>query len=78
MISNNLPQGMSQNTIPLMLGHPDPETLLTPELRDDILQVIHSPQAYSAAVWRRAGNAKPDRFSRGENKSRTGPLTTGW
>ncbi len=51
MISNNLPQGMSQNTIPLMLGHPDPETLLTPELRDAMLQVINSPQAYIALQY---------------------------
>ncbi len=51
MISNDLPQGMSQNTIPLMLGHPDPDTLLTPELRDAMQRVISSPQAYTALQY---------------------------
>ena len=51
MISNDLPQGMSQNTIPLKLGHPDPETLLTPELRMAMQRVISSPLAYTALQY---------------------------
>ena len=51
MISNDLPQGMSQNTISLMLGHPDPETLFTPELRNAMLHVINSPHAYAALQY---------------------------
>ena len=47
MISNDLAQGMSQNTIPFNFGHPDPETLLTAELRSAMLQVINSPDAYT-------------------------------
>ena len=51
MISNDLPQGMSQNAIPLMLGHPDPETLLTPELHNAMLHVINSPHAYTTLQY---------------------------
>lgn len=51
MISNDLPQGMLQNTIPLMLGHPDPVTLLTPELRNAMLHVINSPHAYTTLQY---------------------------
>jgi 2-aminoadipate transaminase len=51
MTSNDLPQGMSQNTIPLMLGHPDPDTLLTPELRDAMQRCIGSRQAYTALQY---------------------------
>jgi len=51
MISNDLPQGMLQNTIPLMFGHPDPETLLTPELRNAMLHVINSPHAYTTLQY---------------------------
>ncbi len=46
MISNDLPQGMIENTISLTLGHPDPATLMTPELREAMQHVISSPQAY--------------------------------
>src|SRR5712691_1957261 len=38
---------MSGNTIPLSFGHPDPETLLTVELHNAMLQVINSPRAYT-------------------------------
>src|SRR5438128_4617455 len=48
MTSNDLPQGMTQNTISLLLGHPDPATLLTPEMRNAVQRVISSPQAYAA------------------------------
>src|SRR5947208_1966208 len=51
MTSNDLPQGMTQNTISLLLGHPDPTTLLTPELRDAMQQVISSPRAYTALQY---------------------------
>ncbi len=51
MISNDLPQGMLQNTIPLMFGHPDPDTLLTPELRNAMLHVINSPHAYTTLQY---------------------------
>ncbi len=51
MISNDLPQGMIQNTIPLMFGHPDPETLLTPELHNSMLHVINSPHAYTTLQY---------------------------
>jgi 2-aminoadipate transaminase len=51
MISNDLPQGMSQNTIPLMFGHPDPDTLLTPELHNAMLRVINSPRAYTTLQY---------------------------
>src|SRR5205823_5837532 len=51
MTSNDLPQGMVQNAISLMLGHPDPETLLTPEMRNTMQRVISSPQAYTALQY---------------------------
>src|SRR6266496_1616062 len=51
MISNDLPQGMIQNTIPLMFGHPDPDTLLTPELHNSMLHVINSPHAYTTLQY---------------------------
>ncbi len=51
MISNDLPQGMAENTISLTLGHPDQATLMTPELRDSMQHVISSPQAYRALQY---------------------------
>src|SRR6266566_6633984 len=51
MTTNDLPQGMIQNTISLLLGHPDPATLLPPELRHAMQHVISSPQAYSALQY---------------------------
>ena len=42
---------MAQNTISLMLGHPDPATLLTPELRNAMQRIISSPQAYTALQY---------------------------
>src|SRR5437764_2938279 len=51
MTANDLPQGMVQNAISLMLGHPDPATLLTPELRSAMQRVISSPQAYTALQY---------------------------
>ncbi len=51
MISNDLPQGMSANTISLNFGHPDPKTLLTEELHSAMLQVVNSPDAYAALQY---------------------------
>src|SRR5712691_3021499 len=51
MTTNDLPQGMVQNTISLLFGHPDPETLLPPELRHAMQHIISSPQAYTALQY---------------------------
>jgi 2-aminoadipate transaminase len=51
MTSNDLPQGMVENTISLMLGHPDPATLFTSELRNVMQRVINSPQSYTALQY---------------------------
>jgi len=51
LISNDLPQGMSANTISLNFGHPDPKTLLTEELHSAMLQVVNSPDAYAALQY---------------------------
>ena len=45
------PQGTVPNTISLMLGHPDPETLLTTSLRETMQQFITSPYAASALQY---------------------------
>src|SRR6266480_2610528 len=42
---------MSANTISLNFGHPDPKTLLTEELHKAMLQVINSPDAYTALQY---------------------------
>jgi len=54
MISDELnisAQGTAQGTISLLLGHPDPATLLTPEMRDAIQGVLSRPQAYAALQY---------------------------
>ena len=51
MISNDLPQGTSANSISLNFGHPDPQTLLTEELHGAMLQVVNSPDAYTALQY---------------------------
>ena len=51
MSFSNLPQGAVPNTIALRLGHPDPTTLLPPELRQAMVQVISSPQAATALQY---------------------------
>jgi 2-aminoadipate transaminase len=51
MISHDLPQGMAPNTISLLFGHPDPTTLLTPELQDAMQRAISSPQFYAALQY---------------------------
>ncbi len=40
-----VPQGTAANAISLLLGHPDPATLLTPEFRDAASRVLGSPDA---------------------------------
>ena len=47
----NLPQGTTPGTIPLLLGHPDPETLLTSELREAMQRVLTSAQAPAALQY---------------------------
>lgn len=51
MISPDLPQGGAPNTIPFLFGHPDPATLLTPELRQAMERVISSPHSYAALQY---------------------------
>lgn len=51
MTAFDLPQGMEHGTISLLLGHPDPATLLTSELRDAIVQVMSSPQSLAALQY---------------------------
>ena len=51
MSSPDLPQGGAPNTIPLLFGHPDPATLLTPELRRAMEQAIGSPHSYAALQY---------------------------
>lgn len=51
MTSQDLPQGMAEHTIPLLLGHPDPTTLLTPELLHAMQRVLSSPQASIALQY---------------------------
>lgn len=45
MTMTNLPQGTAPNTISLLLGHPDPDALLMPEMREAMQRVISSSQA---------------------------------
>ena len=47
MISRDLAQGMTENTISLLLGHPDPSTLLPAELYAAMRSIIDSAQASS-------------------------------
>ena len=51
MSSNDLPQGMAHNTISLLLGHPDPATLLTAELGNAMLSLVSSPQCITALQY---------------------------
>jgi 2-aminoadipate transaminase len=51
MTSNDLPQGTAPNTISLLFGHPDPSTLLTPELRNAMQHFMSSPQSYAALQY---------------------------
>jgi 2-aminoadipate transaminase len=51
MQSHDLPQGLAANTISLLLGHPDPTTLLPPEFREAVHRVLVSPQGYAALEY---------------------------
>jgi 2-aminoadipate transaminase len=51
MTAIDLPQGMQQGTISMLLGHPDPATLLTPELHVAMVQVMSSPQSLAALQY---------------------------
>lgn len=46
MQSHPSAQGVTANTISLMLGHPDPTTLFTPEFQDAVQRVLTSAQPY--------------------------------
>lgn len=46
-----LPQGELPDTISLLLGHPDPQTLLPPELRDAMQRFIGGSQAATALQY---------------------------
>ena len=51
MTAPELPQGELAGTISLLLGHPDPRTLLPPELRDAMQQFIGGSQASTALQY---------------------------
>ncbi len=51
MQSPDLPQGTTANTISLLLGHPDPSTLLTPQFQAAVERVMTSPQAQGALQY---------------------------
>lgn len=51
MTTNDFPQGTLPNTISLLLGHPDPTTLLTPELSAAMQRIISSPQCVAALQY---------------------------
>ena len=51
MAIDDVAQGMEAGTISLLLGHPDPETLMTPELQQAMLRVINAPQSYAALQY---------------------------
>ncbi len=51
MTAQDLPQGMAENTIPLLLGHPDPATLLTPALLQAMQRLISSPRATTSLQY---------------------------
>ncbi len=55
----NSPQGMTTNTISLMLGHPDPATLLSEEFLDTANRVLSSPALALGALQygKEQGNA---------------------
>src|SRR5215207_482092 len=48
MQSFDLPQGITAHTISLLIGHPDPTTLLPPEFREAANRVLASPLGYQA------------------------------
>ncbi len=50
-LSPDFPQGTVQNTISLLLGHPDPTMLLTTALHEAMLRAINSPQCVTALQY---------------------------
>src|SRR5579872_3021251 len=44
-------QGAAPNTIPLLYGHPDPQTLLTPELRNAMQDAFSFPRFFTALQY---------------------------
>ncbi len=53
MTTHDALQGVIPNTISLMLGHPDPATLLTAPLRDAMQEFLRSPHAAQAFQYGR-------------------------
>jgi hypothetical protein len=51
MTSHDLPQGMTENTISVLLDHLDPATLFTPELRQAMQNIISSSQAHTCTGY---------------------------
>lgn len=51
MTAYDSPQGTAEHGLSLMLGHPDPTLLLTPELRTVMQEVLSSPQAYQGLQY---------------------------
>jgi 2-aminoadipate transaminase len=50
-LPHEAPQGVSANTISLLLGHPDPTTLFTPELQQTLQRVLASPGMVQALQY---------------------------
>lgn len=46
MITNDMPQGAAKNTISLRMGHPDPATLLTPEMQTAVQSISAAALQY--------------------------------
>lgn len=46
MLKPDLPQGVTEGAISLMIGHPDSSTLSTPEFQDAAARVLAAPNAY--------------------------------
>ncbi|MBI1278786.1 MAG: aminotransferase class I/II-fold pyridoxal phosphate-dependent enzyme [Anaerolineaceae bacterium] len=51
MNQQNLPQGVSAQSISLRLGHPDPATLGTPQFREAVANVMASPQVQQTLAY---------------------------
>jgi DNA-binding transcriptional MocR family regulator len=51
MTAPEMPQGTTPDVIPLLLGHPDPQTLLPPELGLAMQRFISGPQALAALQY---------------------------
>lgn len=51
MTATDLPQGMTRDTISLLLGHPDPATLLTDEFQAAMQNAMNQPRSYAALQY---------------------------